>query len=73
MLTHYSYTRLTVEVTAAMVGAATTGAVAVILDDSGSVLAVPLSNSSVTPPNMETPPTGGFPFGLSKQMINFNI
>ena len=37
---------------------------AVMLDDSGAVLVVPSINSSVTQPNMETPPTGGFPFGL---------
>ena len=57
----WKWLRLTVEVTGlvgAIVGAA------VMLDDSGALLVVPSINSSVTPPNMETPPTGGFPFGL---------
>ena len=53
--------RLTVEVTD-LVGAVA-GAV-VTADGSGTVLAVPPVNSSVTAPNMETPPTGAFPFGL---------
>ena len=51
---------LTVEVTG-LVGA---GAV-VMVDGSGAVLVDPLVNSSFTAPNIETPPTGAFPFGLS--------
>ena len=66
IILRYSYTgckwlRLTVEVTG-LVGAI--AGAAVMLDDSGAVLVTPSINSSVTPPNMETPPTGGFPFGL---------
>ena len=51
---------LTVEVTD-LVGA---GAV-VTVDGSGAALVDPPVNSSVTAPNMEIPPTGAFPFGLS--------
>jgi len=49
-------------VTAGLLGA---GGVEVMVDSSGSVLAPP-SSSSVTPPNMETPPTGGFPLALQQ-------
>ena len=66
IILRYSYTcckwlRLTIEVTG-LVGAI--AGAAVMFDDSGAVLVVPSINSSVIPPNMETPPTGGFPFGL---------
>ena len=72
IILRYSYTgckllRLTVEVTG-LVGA--TAGAEVMLDDSGAVLVVPSINSSVTPPNMETPPTGGFPFGLCTPYSN---
>ena len=50
---------------------ATTGA-AVMFDDSGAVLVDPSINSSVTPPNMETPPMGGFPFGLCTLQSKFD-
>jgi len=52
------YIRLTVEETG-IVGAIE--GLVVTVDDSG---AVPPVNSSVIAPNTETPPTGGFPFGL---------
>ena len=42
-----------------------TGLAVVMVDGSGAVLVDPLVNSSVTAPNMETPPTGAFPFNLS--------
>ena len=64
----YKWLRLTVEVTD-LVGAIA-GAV-VMVDGSGSVLVVPPVNSSVIAPNMETPPTGAFPFGLWIYMYNY--
>ena len=51
---------LTVEETGLVVA----GAV-VMVDGSGAILVDPPVNPSVTAPNMETPPTGAFPFGLS--------
>ena len=75
IILRYSYTgckwlRLTVEVTG-LVGAI--AGAAVMLDDSGAVLVTPSINSSVTPPNMETPPTGGFPLACVYHTAIFEL